>query len=431
MKSLYVVIMSVIVLTLTQISAFAEWETVDSGVTDDLYGVFFINENLGFATGWRNNGPGGVILKTTNSGDNWTSSMPVPGSYIFGVSFTSDSKGFVAGSDAGNTFNAMILTTTDSGEEWSMSLFPSSYGFYLVDFPVRSVGYACGYLGIMKKTTNGGDTWTSISSGTSEVIRLMYFVDENIGYIVSGVNYYSPNKVRKTTDGGDSWSLVHDFGGSMGIGGIYFQDADRGVIAGNNGSEVVLKTTDGGNTWETTHTGPSSGAVQSLHFKENSGWAVGNSGRILHTTDYGDTWELDATVTPSSTTLLAVFQVQQTVYATGSSGRMFKKDLDGIGIEEPEHASVSPVLHQNHPNPFYTRTAISFSLADAERVHLSIYNTTGELVKSLAHDLFRAGDHEVSWDGSNEIGQRVAPGVYFYRIVTDRIDQSKCMVILK
>lgn len=106
----------------------------------------------------------------------------------------------------------------------------------------------------------------------------------------------------------------------------------------------------------------------------------------------------------------------------------------GLSVEEPDQnlAVNSPVLYQNTPNPFQPSTMIRFSLPEHMSVQLNVYNTTGQLVKSLVRGDFTPGVHELSWDGTNEAGHNVGSGTYFYRLVTeDGYDQTQAMTLLK
>ncbi len=73
-------------------------------------------------------------------------------------------------------------------------------------------------------------------------------------------------------------------------------------------------------------------------------------------------------------------------------------------------------LNQNYPNPFNPSTAISYKLAAFSSVTLKIYDILGREVKTLVDEKERAGQHVVYWDGTDQHGQRMASGVYFYRI---------------
>ncbi len=91
-----------------------------------------------------------------------------------------------------------------------------------------------------------------------------------------------------------------------------------------------------------------------------------------------------------------------------------------------EHA-----LHQNYPNPFNPTTEINFSLPTAGDVTLQVYNLLGQRVKSLVSGFHEAGTHAVTWDGTNEAGQPVSSGVYFYRLEADGFEKTKKMMMLK
>ena len=89
-------------------------------------------------------------------------------------------------------------------------------------------------------------------------------------------------------------------------------------------------------------------------------------------------------------------------------------------------------LEQNYPNPFNPRTTIAFSIKERGRVRIDVFNVAGQLVKSLLNETRAAGSYsDVRWDGTNDFRQAVASGVYFCRLVTDRFDQTRKMVLVQ
>jgi hypothetical protein len=89
-------------------------------------------------------------------------------------------------------------------------------------------------------------------------------------------------------------------------------------------------------------------------------------------------------------------------------------------------------LAQNFPNPFNPSTRIQFALPVKGHVSLKIYNVAGQLVKTLQDGVMDAGSHELTWDGSNNLGINVASGVYFYKInAGDNYENMKKMVLLR
>jgi len=89
-------------------------------------------------------------------------------------------------------------------------------------------------------------------------------------------------------------------------------------------------------------------------------------------------------------------------------------------------------MSQNYPNPFNPTTAIEFTVKERARVTLRVYNVAGQLVATLVDGERAPGvTHRAEWDGRNTTGQRVASGVYFYRLQTKGFTKTKKMVLLK
>jgi hypothetical protein len=74
------------------------------------------------------------------------------------------------------------------------------------------------------------------------------------------------------------------------------------------------------------------------------------------------------------------------------------------------------MLASNYPNPFNPTTTIFFDLPKDGNVNLKIYDVTGRLVRVLVQEHKLAGAHTILWDGLDDAGQKVASGVYLYRI---------------
>jgi len=88
-------------------------------------------------------------------------------------------------------------------------------------------------------------------------------------------------------------------------------------------------------------------------------------------------------------------------------------------------------LAQNYPNPFNPTTDINFSLPVDSKVSLEVYNVLGQRVTSLVDGQLPAGNHTVTWDGTNSDGGQVSSGVYFYRISAEQFSETKKMMLLK
>ncbi len=93
----------------------------------------------------------------------------------------------------------------------------------------------------------------------------------------------------------------------------------------------------------------------------------------------------------------------------------------------PRLTELQPVA----PNPFRMNAALSFALARPQAVDLSIYGLDGRRIRTLAHEMRAAGIHHVSWNGLDELNQRVHPGVYYARLVTADGQFQRSLVYLK
>jgi hypothetical protein len=99
--------------------------------------------------------------------------------------------------------------------------------------------------------------------------------------------------------------------------------------------------------------------------------------------------------------------------------------------DDPSSLPTDFALAQNYPNPFNAKTSIQLSLKKADEITLDIYDVGGRLIKSLYDGNLAAGTHNLIWDGTNESGNVVSSGIYFYRLKSSDNTISKKMVLLK
>lgn len=85
----------------------------------------------------------------------------------------------------------------------------------------------------------------------------------------------------------------------------------------------------------------------------------------------------------------------------------------------------------NYPNPFNSITTIQFNLTKQSVVNLNIYNSNGELIKTIINnEILAIGKHAYSWDGNAENSNKLPTGVYYYTINSGGIYCSnKCLLI--
>ncbi|MDE0009645.1 MAG: leucine-rich repeat domain-containing protein [Candidatus Poribacteria bacterium] len=93
-------------------------------------------------------------------------------------------------------------------------------------------------------------------------------------------------------------------------------------------------------------------------------------------------------------------------------------------------------LLANYPNPFNPETWIPYHLANPSDVQITIYDARGSIVRRLDLGHQREGyytsrSRAAYWDGRNDVGERVASGIYFYQLQAENVSFLRKMVILK
>jgi hypothetical protein len=135
----------------------------------------------------------------------------------------------------------------------------------------------------------------------------------------------------------------------------------------------------------------------------------------IDTNSTGPSWITDATVWQAYTD--ANIMIRAIVCPT----------IVGTSTEElTPAASIS-----NYPNPFNPETTIEMNIPVAGQAKLNIYNTRGQLVKTLVNDVLDAGLYNISWNGSDNNGAAVTSGIYFYQLETGNQTTTHKMIMLK
>ena len=89
-------------------------------------------------------------------------------------------------------------------------------------------------------------------------------------------------------------------------------------------------------------------------------------------------------------------------------------------------------LHQNYPNPFNPSTQISFDIPQGgEFVMLNVYNILGQNVSTLVNSVMNPGRYTMEWNATDEIGNPVASGIYFYELRSNSFTSRKKMLLIR
>lgn len=151
-------------------------------------------------------------------------------------------------------------------------------------FTDNNLGYAACFNGSVHKTTNGGNNWTALNSGTTNALKGISFPDANTGYACGDAG-----TVIKTTNGGQNWQALN-IGVAFNLNDVLFADAQKGWIIANGGN--IFRSLDGGSSWLKLAV-PNQRNFNNIHYYNNSLYVVCDSGYILRSTNDGTTWNLD------------------------------------------------------------------------------------------------------------------------------------------
>jgi len=172
---------------------------------------------------------------------------------------------------------------------------------------------------------------------------------------------------------------------------------------------------------------------------------------VFVSNDAGQTWlPLEHTVTSANAWVQRTYnlldhvavpgQVQlKFVAADASPGSLVEAAVDDVdivgsfattGVAAPGTA-LHFALAPNQPNPFNPRTTIRFTLPEAGRVDLAIFDLKGRRVQELYAGILPAGEHGLTWDGTDARGHAVASGVYLCKLRTGDGELTRRMALMK
>jgi photosystem II stability/assembly factor-like uncharacterized protein len=385
-----------------------------------------------------------LILYTTDGGITWAPQAAPPDTFgrkFWDVTCYDGTRAWTTGKH--NLKAGEILHTSDGGNYWyRQEAGFSKYGTR-VEFLNQSIGWSVGGDGALARTTDGGVHWERVFTDWWQAEYYgVSFVNQWDGWICAGWPDSldtGQGYIVSSNDGGIIWDTLTGLhsAGYEDFFDIHFFNIFDGIVVGGDESDyspLVWKTTNGGDTWNPVSVPSNVHYLRALDFVELEGWAVGKSGTIIHTTDGGNTWSVQTS--PADSTLFDVdFSDHEHGLACGYNYILRTtnggQNWEHVGIEELNVATPPAIAMTANPNPFSKLTKINFgTVHGAERIELKIYDASGRLIRSLNPVSSIQNQGSVVWDGTDNSGKRLAPGIYFVELRTAQNTQGAKLIML-
>lgn len=255
-----------------------------------------------------------------------------------------------------------------------------------------STAWVAGGFGTILKGTNFGSNWTPLTSGTSEWLTNISFLDDSFGIAVG-----NHGVILRTENAGLNWDNIS----------VASVDFDYTGVSLSQGTRSSNRTTKKGSISIT---------------------AVGYGGTIMFSPDGGDTWTKQESHTNYPLTG-CYFSDSVNGTAVGMYGtilRTFRRDTTTVGIEDAlwGEGREESLLETNFPNPFSVSTIIPFSVPYKAPVDLRIFDLNGREVDRLINKELRPGSYQHEWKPKN-----LPPGSYVVRLQIGHISYSRKLVL--
>lgn len=272
------------------------WARQPSGSLSWLHGVFFLDQNRGWAVGSK-----GTFLATDDGGKTWRARPKPTDDALIDIYFADPLNGWIICErnvyqlklkDEPRTY---LMNTTDGGEKWQLvkiSEVDPNFRLVRAVFSPSGLGWAFGEGGAVYKSSADETGWVRLHAPTRHLLLGGTFIDDHRGWIVG-----AGATILQTSDGGETWH-VSQLTAAPGVrfNATSFIGNRLGWAVGSGGS--IYRTDNGGRTWQPQNSGVSADLLDVKFLNALEGWAVGTNGTAIHTADGGLSWVTE----PSGTT---------------------------------------------------------------------------------------------------------------------------------
>jgi photosystem II stability/assembly factor-like uncharacterized protein len=370
---------------------------------------------------------GGGIFRSTNEGKTWKAVAPAYSNYKTKCIVVARNE-FVYAPVSG----VGVIRSTDNGDTWQTIWktgwqaawqIPDDLEYFTLSPGRDSELYACTERGLFRSTTNGA-TWVPCGLNIDTVIAVtvtkqgMLFASM-FGLLTDPRSRTSTpyGRVYRSSDDGATWSQV----ATAEVNQMTSDSSGAVFIAALLG---IFRTTDDGRTWVSINQGLVGSAVSAVSMTENNRILIGTGRGVFISEDQGNIWtSINSPIEEYVVAIGFATTPRGKIFAATSSAGLYRSILPPASVERPKPHQGS-ALCQNYPNPFTQSTSITFTLPHPAFATLTLYDATGRQVRTLAHQLFSAGEQEVRFER-----ERLPAGTYFYWLKSAEVSEERALVI--
>jgi len=323
------------------------------------------------------------IYKTQNGGAAWVSQNypPDPPSDIRSfnsIHFINPNVGVIGcGNYLYNGANpalvSNILWTNDGGNNWIYKDLGTEND-WIEDAILTSslTAYATSQYGTATKTTDGGMTWTDISQISPYAGNKLFHINSDTLYFASSDDVNTHAAFGKIINNTLKAATVLPNSPYSSFNAIYFFNYLNRWLGGRNGD--LVSTTDAGQNWTVVTSGVSSDINDICFVNKSDGWFTTSDGKILHSNNSGKNWNIEYNGT-SALYSLCFTKPNGTGYAVGDSGKILKY-INTLGI----HSLDKLIGISASPNPGRGKITIDFDANSLNGLQLTIFNSCGQKI---------------------------------------------------
>lgn len=331
------------------------WELIKTNTKDNFKKIRFNTLGKGFIIT-----DNGSLLYSENEGNNWNK-MKISNNSLNDIDISGEHI-FISGD------NGTLLISENSGNNWSNFSLSINQNITSAKFINNSNGIFISSSGYLYRTSNIGLNWQNINFDAKDIYKLQILNDTNI------IGFGKQGKIIKSTNYGYNWQKLqnvfdYDITSSCVIDNIIFLTCSNGKI---------FFSKNMGENWYESITKNDNKLNAILFINKSSGFAVGNSGKILMSSK-------------PEKVLLSKLTNQKLDYKTKN------KNED--------------IMIYNFPNPANPNTNVYFNLEFASLVKIELYNILGQKISEIKNDILESGNNVIKIDGSF-----LSSGIYFYKI---------------